>query len=427
MYTLLVKDGNNEIFPIAFDPHSRTLVNKKTFQIIKRKSIGSFERPSPYVLSVVLGVKCNLHCDYCIQTDIRSRVNLDFSPKKVKGFLNKLKKVDLTKIRKINLWGGEPLVYWKTLQLLIPELKAICPNLERFYLSTNGALLTEDKLDFLLQNNTTIQISDDIFNENRNINLEKTRELLSKMKEKYPDSNMCIHACYTKEHPDALKTMQEAEKWYKGSFDFRGSPVGPPLHLGNSPIKYELPFTKDALLLMEESIFQAYIKKEKFAYLDRKIFQFFKASHLKGYACRFATQQEVCLDVHGNMYACRGSFDPENIIGNVEVDNVPVISPKFKKVTDRAFCKNCPLIFFCNGICSQLPDRVISKYCLTHYASSRGVFRAMLKLVYNLDLIKILNIDADKIFQHCLSYEELSNKYNASNKPSKIIPITLES
>lgn len=419
-FTLIVKDTFNNTFELLYDPFNGCLLNKKDLSFLNYPKNTYFSYTYPKILSIVLGVKCNLHCKYCIQSNLREKLNIDFTPNKVDSFLNKLSKLNLNNFEKIILWGGEPFVYWKTIKLLIPKLKQMCSNLKNFFISTNGTLLSWKKLKFLLDNNVSLQISDDIFNEDRAVDLNKTRILLNKFKEKYPEMSIAIHGCVSTENPDMLSIVKKAEDIFSFKADFRFVPISPPL-FKEDWYYTSMNFNKISAKLLEESTYQSYLKCSQFLSIDKRFFYFTHANCYNEFACRFAIQQEICIDVDGNIYACRGSFDKRNIISHLDQYIFPIKTEKFRQFTTRVQCNNCPLIAMCKGICSQLPDKEIKDYCLGHYAYQRGHLRAILKLIFNLDLIKILDVDRDKIFQHNNSYHELLNSWY--NIKYKSIPI----
>lgn len=414
---LLVKTTENKETLLTFEREGYYLVDPFNLYFYNRpfNLNKQLVHLKPKIVTVLLGVKCNLHCSYCIQTDIRSKVNLDFSPKEINNFIEKFKKLDLSEIQRITFWGGEPLVYWKTLQLLLPKLRELCPNLVDFYLSTNGTLLTKDKLDFLLTNNVSIQLSDDIVNTDRNVDLTQARELFNWAKQKYPKAKLSIHVCFSKENCDALKLLEEAEKIYKGDFIIRACPVSPPLEQGSFDISPIL-FDKNSLLLLEESSYQAYLKDSplRFIIFETKLNQFLRGNPGPSYACRFGSGLEICIDNKGNIFGCRGSFNYSNIIGSL--DDYPLKDTfKYISVNEREQCSKCIFKNMCKGICSQLPNEQVQKYCLPHYAFQRGIFRAILKILYNLELLSINNTQ-DALFQHKLSYETLKESKVSDNK-----------
>jgi uncharacterized protein len=60
----------------------------------------------------------------------------------------------------IQLWGGEPLVYIRTLKPLVQELKHLYPS-AKFTTITNGWLLTPEINDWIIDNDIGVSISHD--------------------------------------------------------------------------------------------------------------------------------------------------------------------------------------------------------------------------------------------------------------------------
>jgi len=97
-------------------------------------------------LKIQLGLKCNMHCKYCAQTGNEIGANV-FGVKDVEPLIEKLKASKVEVKGSIELWGGEPLVYWKVLLKLIPALRGLYPKV-RIGMITNGTLIDEKKIEF---------------------------------------------------------------------------------------------------------------------------------------------------------------------------------------------------------------------------------------------------------------------------------------
>lgn len=108
---------------------------------------------------IILGLKCNFHCKYCQQSDVPKDLLEEASPRKVQKLVEDIVNSGIKIEGHIVFWGGEPLVYWKTLKVLIPELRKHFDM--RFSLQTNGSLLDDEKYDFLNKYNVDIGISYD--------------------------------------------------------------------------------------------------------------------------------------------------------------------------------------------------------------------------------------------------------------------------
>lgn len=103
----------------------------------------------PAWLRILLGHACNYSCSYCLQKDIgnpneRGKIwTLDY-------FLDVVKnKLDLSNLEKVDLWGGETLLYWKSIVPIIEQLDR--PGLE-WYVPTNGTPLRHKHINYIEQN-----------------------------------------------------------------------------------------------------------------------------------------------------------------------------------------------------------------------------------------------------------------------------------
>lgn len=94
------------------------------------------------VLKISLGLSCNYSCSYCSQRFVPQAEHAN--PERVEPFLEQLNTSLLQAPRRIEFWGGEPFVYWKTLKPLAEALRARYPQ-AKFSIITNGSLLDAEK------------------------------------------------------------------------------------------------------------------------------------------------------------------------------------------------------------------------------------------------------------------------------------------
>jgi radical SAM protein with 4Fe4S-binding SPASM domain len=100
----------------------------------------------PVWLRILFGHACNYSCSYCLQKDIgnpdeRGKIwSLDYFIDTVKN------KLDLSELQKIDLWGGETMLYWKSITPIIEEFDRA--GLE-WYFPTNGTPLRQKHIEYL--------------------------------------------------------------------------------------------------------------------------------------------------------------------------------------------------------------------------------------------------------------------------------------
>ena len=99
----------------------------------------------PTALRILLGHACNYSCTYCMQKDIG---NPDERPQNfwLESFVESINKyLDLENLERIELWGGEPFLYWND---MVPIMKLLDGPGRHFYISTNASPLRQKHVDF---------------------------------------------------------------------------------------------------------------------------------------------------------------------------------------------------------------------------------------------------------------------------------------
>ncbi len=102
----------------------------------------------PALIKILMGHACNVRCSYCLQSELQVKSNP--SARGTAAVLAKrLKDLNLVQNKKekirIELWGGEPLLYWEDVVTFMTEL-----NFENitWFISTNGILLDIRHVEF---------------------------------------------------------------------------------------------------------------------------------------------------------------------------------------------------------------------------------------------------------------------------------------
>lgn len=99
----------------------------------------------PISIRILLGHACNYNCTYCLQKDIG---NPNERPQSlfIETFTDTLSKnLNFDRLEKIDLWGGEPFLYWKDMVSLIEYFDH--PD-RHFFISTNGSAFVEKHYEF---------------------------------------------------------------------------------------------------------------------------------------------------------------------------------------------------------------------------------------------------------------------------------------
>ncbi|BAR61986.1 hypothetical protein NK6_8842 [Bradyrhizobium diazoefficiens] len=181
MIRLEMLSENGEVVPLFYDQHTSRLLDKDGFKAVdytnnpmydpepsqRRPFIAvDYDQPGRKVrevrkLKIQLGLGCNKSCSYCLQA-IQVQKAAATSTRDASVFLANIDGwiVNPEGMEKVELWGGEPLLYWKKIEILAPALIAKFPNAQ-FSIITNGELLTREIVDQLKAWNFSLTISHD--------------------------------------------------------------------------------------------------------------------------------------------------------------------------------------------------------------------------------------------------------------------------
>ncbi len=176
---MLSKDG--EVVPLFYDQHTSRLLDKDGFKAVDfsnnplresepvqaRPFIAvDYDQPGRKVrqvrkLKIQLGLGCNKSCAYCLQA-AQIHEAAASSTRDASEFLANIDNwIDAPEgMEKVEFWGGEPLLYWKKIEILAPTLIKKFPN-ARFSIITNGEILTREIVDQLKVWNFSMAISHD--------------------------------------------------------------------------------------------------------------------------------------------------------------------------------------------------------------------------------------------------------------------------
>lgn len=145
-----------------------TLVDARTGNCVVPQREGAAREPFQHpgkkdhtirTLKIQLGLSCNYSCEYCSQRFVPHADPT--GPYSVDHFMSRLTwNASLADDATVEFWGGEPLVYWKTLVPLVDALRMRYPALT-LKMITNGSLLDPMKVSWLIANGFHIGISHD--------------------------------------------------------------------------------------------------------------------------------------------------------------------------------------------------------------------------------------------------------------------------
>lgn len=143
-----IYDGNMNPVSAITEPDA------EWYEAIKETRNLAGKSNKPFWIRVLLGHACNYSCDYCLQKDIgnpEERGKITTTDR----FIEQLSKLDLSDLDKIDLWGGEPFLYWKSIVPIMEHFDR--PGLT-WFISTNGTTLLPKHIEFFSKLKSRVEI-----------------------------------------------------------------------------------------------------------------------------------------------------------------------------------------------------------------------------------------------------------------------------
>jgi uncharacterized protein len=385
--TLEARDGSRH--HVRYNPHTSECeglplpvepgIFAQVARVAKDKPLGKSR--APRVLKIQLGLSCNYACSYCSQafqiTDATVSKLAD-----VEYFLTQLDGWIADAPEKIELWGGEPFLYWAKIKRLIPALAERVPA-ARFSIITNGSLLDREKLDFIAAHDIAITISHDgpgqhLRGPDPFDDSKKRRWIEALLAERSEKTG--FNAVLTRQHHD----LRALKAWF-------AEKVGPDIFVGLEGVVnvYDAAtaigtgrFEPAELNSLTQSIFEALVEDPNAFGLGERINEFFASIQRRrpiealGQKCGMDSPDAIAVDLHGNVMTCQNTgAKGVHKIGHVtEFDAIALDT-----ATHFAFrneCMSCPVVQLCKGSCMFLEGDFFTQSCTNEFAFNMGILMA---------------------------------------------------
>ena len=343
-------------------------------------------------LKIQLGLSCNYECTYCSQRFVpkADETNKD----DVEPFLAQLptwfESVDGTGVQ-VEFWGGEPLVYWKSLKPLAEGIKAKYPKAE-LLMVTNGTLLDEEKSDWLDKLDFKIGISHDgpgyhargldPFDDE-----DKLHNIIYLWTKLNPKGKISFNAMV---HKNNL-SRAAISAWFKEKLGFdaligEGAFIDPYDEGGAS-----LCLTEPAEHLESRNNSFKELRAglgSNLGVTQNKINGFIDSIRNKqpatsvGQKCGMDRSDNIAVDLKGNVLTCQNvsavatSFNGESHkIGNV-ANFADIKLNTSSHWSTRSECPNCPVLQICQGSCMFLHNEMWDLACDNAFSDNIPFFLA---------------------------------------------------
>ena len=433
----ILKNSDGEVFQYPdITKHNKTpsIPFDKNSPLKKSKSIN--------LLKIQMGLSCNYSCDYCSQKFVERAQ--ETSKKDIDAFMEKLNVLSFDEERglQVEFWGGEPFVYWKTMK---PLAEAMFDKFSSwkvkpiFSVITNGSILTDEMIDWLMQYNFRISIShdgpgqsvrgidpfDDPEQKERLLGLYRMMTNLKKgfsfnaMLNSKNRSRLAIYEWFVELTGD--ENVKIGEGSIVDAYDEDG-------------ISNSLTTKKDHFEFRKQAFGELYQTDANIGFVGvlQKIGGFVQdvLSHTNskylGQKCGMDDIHTLAIDLRGNVMTCQNVSsletapnDESHHGGNLDdYDNVSLKSSTHW--SNRKECGSCPVLHLCKGSCMFLDKKYWDISCANAYSDNVVFFAAAIQNMtgYIPTLIKQddLPLDRQDIFGTTFEHKEDIRKKLSSIK-----------
>ena len=444
MFKLTLSGSDGFTRSASYNPHRSILCWADTGELISLESVGQEYRTvvdtsEPYFplsptnprgknrdvkrLKIQLGFKCNFSCEYCNQASTEN--SEDGNPKAVEHYLKTLDTWLIGSPKRIELWGGEPLLYWKSLQPLARGLRARFPDTQLLMI-TNGSLLDDAKIAFIEEVDLCIAISHDGPGQPVRGPDPLESKALPFIQKLYalrkPVGKIAFNCVLTKDNLSISKIRQHiADKMGLNEhgvsltteelftpYEESVSHLGPDTDIEHEDVLHKL-FWESAV-------------KGSMPSVHSKLKSFFdglavaKSSASLGQKCSADDPSNLSMDLYGNVLTCQNTTatDAKHNIGNVsDFENIKLNSSTHW--SQREECPNCPVLQICRGSCMFTTGDVWTMGCNSSYTYNMSVLASALYFLTGYVLTEITSMspfgirNMGKLTQKVLDVDDISS------------------
>lgn len=398
-FTLLCENYKGDKKTLYYDTEHSTLVDEKGIDIVKPRALEervkklpskAYDKNNPAVksdkikvLKISLGLSCNYSCSYCSQRFVPEADNMNKAW--VDNFIKRLDTWFWGGYNKkgsgvhIELWGGEPFVYWKTIQPLVAGLKEKYPNLT-FSTITNASLLDDEKVDWIIENLNSISISHDgvgyhLRGEDPLDKPEIKKHIMRLYRTLAPQQRISINPMLNKENMSRKAIQEFLEK----VFDDGNLVLGEGGFIDaydEGAVAVSLTGETDRINFRRMAIHEIRNNQaSRFAIVKQKISSFVSSlvnrieKNTVIQKCGIDQEDNLIVDLRGNVITCQNVSSNATApngnshkVGSVyDYENIKLNT--VKSWQNRANCFKCPVLHLCQGSCTFLEDDLFQKSC----------------------------------------------------------------
>ena len=356
---------------VANVEHKRHLAFDKNLPVVSKVT--------PRLLKIQLGLGCNFKCTYCSQAGQTSEKT---ESSDVFEFLQGIPEWITEPPEQIEFWGGEPLLYWKTLETLIPALRKMYPSTS-MRMVTNGVLLTHGKGIWLYKHGVDLVISHDGPGQSLRgkdpFENDRWAEMMRDLVRFFGD-RLTFSAVLTPKNYRITETCN----WFTSRLP------GVNISIEDVVTDYGgVTWQPWQLAEMAEEIEKAVASKLAFAFAGMR----YTIIHLldclstgkplsgSAQTCGMHRKDYIAVDLKGNVLTCQNTgASSGHKIGTVQNLSNVVLNTS-TSWANRPNCHKCPVVRQCYGTCMHLSGSNFDSSCASAYRYHKAVLKGFLSIL----------------------------------------------
>lgn len=356
------------------------LIREEPFEpVVIAEKVDLAERSKPSLvrrIKIQLGLSCNYSCSYCSQRFVERPP--ETTSRDINDFMVLFAHIPKTEQFKVEFWGGEPLVYWKTLKPLAERIRQHYPN-AAFSIISNGSLLTKEIIDWLDVMGFGVAISHDgpgqaVRGEDPLVT--KREVFVYALQVLYTKGRFAFNACLNKRNQSRVAIIEFFENTFPG-YRFRHGEMNlvdaydeGGMEALSFSRKEHFAFRRNSwaeLRFQAERLHHCSDQSDRVKQLVMKNGSEAQVSEISAWAiagapmkCGMDTPESLAIDMKGNVITCQNT-SAVAVAGNGEshkVGHVHALADVRLKTathwTQRPNCSGCPVLSLCKGSCMYL-------------------------------------------------------------------------
>lgn len=334
---------------------------------------------APTRLKIQLGLGCNYECAYCVQSAFVKGAATT-STHDADAFMAKLEaRLSLDAVRQVEVWGGEPLLYRRKLDVIVPRIRSRLPE-AKILMITNGALLNAEVVDWIAAHEISVAVSHDGPGQalrgpdpfENPIVLEAVRRLQRERGDRFS-----INSVLTAENHDidAIRGWMRERIAPDVTWNLEGI-----VHVyGAAP----RPWTDEQYRTLRLSVLEQFLTGEAMRILSiRQTVEDFvdsltceRPASALWQSCGMDKPEQLAVDLAGNVLTCQnvGAGDGHKI-GHLDALEAAHLTTS-THWAHREECNHCPVVQLCKGACMFQHGAAFAASCENEYHYKLAIFQ----------------------------------------------------